>query len=119
MAAHRYQQIEHGILRVVLQCTDHLGYPTHLASLATFFRPTFPDVNDRELVEALKRLRPRYLTICKYLNGQASCLEYPTQISDDVEFFYRNGFRLRRTPETDPRAQELALANESNNSEAA
>jgi predicted nucleotide-binding protein len=109
MAAYRFQKIEHGILRMLLQSTDHLGHPTSLSSLTTFFRPTFADIDNRELVEALKRLRPKYLTLCKYLQGQLSCLEYPTQIADDEEFFYRgDGFRMRRTPETDPRAQELA-----------
>jgi hypothetical protein len=108
MAAHRYQQIEHGILRMVLQSTDHLGYPTDLSSLATFFRRSFSDVHNRELVDTLKRLRPKYLTLCKYVQGQPSCLEYPSQITDDEEFFYHGGgFRLQRTPETDPRAQEL------------
>jgi len=34
--------------------------------------------------------------------------EYPDQIADDDEFFYRNGgFWLKRTPETDPHVQEL------------
>jgi hypothetical protein len=109
MPAYRFQKIEYGILRMLLQSADHLGHPTDLNSLATFFRPTFADIDNRELVEALKRLRPKYLTLCKYVQGQPSCLEYPTQIADDEEFFYRgDGFRLRRTPETDPRAQELA-----------
>lgn len=94
---------------MLLQSTDHLGHPTNLSLLATFFRPTFVDIDNRELVEALKRLRPKYLTLCKYVQGQPPCLEYPTQIADDEDFFYRgDGFRLRRTPETDPRAQELA-----------
>lgn len=108
MAALRHQQIEHGILRMVLDRSDHLGYSTDLPNLATFFRPTFPDIGNRELVDTLKRLRPKYLTLCKYPQGQQSCLEYPTEISDDEEFFYRHGFQMRRTPETDPRAQELA-----------
>ena len=52
---------------MVLQCTDHLGYPTDLGRLATDFRPIFADIDNRELVEALKRLSPKYLTLCKYL----------------------------------------------------
>lgn len=109
MPEHRSQTIEHGILRMLLQSTDHLGHATDLGRLATFFRQTFSDIDNRELVEALKRLRPKYLTLCKYVQGQPSCLEYPTQMADDIEFFYRgDGFRLRRTPETYPRAEELA-----------
>ena len=91
------------------------GCPVHrpirlpdLSGLSATFRLTFANIENRELVDTLKRLSPKYLTLCKYVNGQPACLTYPTQIKDDDEFFYRgDGFRLRRTPETDPRAQEL------------
>ncbi len=109
MAALRHQQIEHGVLRIVRDCTDHLGYPTDLNSLAGSFRSTFADVNSRELVDTLNRLRMEgNLTLCKYPPGQLSCMEYPSQIKNEEEFFYQaGGFRLRRTPKTDPRVQEL------------
>jgi hypothetical protein len=108
MAALRYQQIEHRILRMVLECTDHLGYPTDLSHLVTCFQPTFPDINSRELVDTLKRLsQKQHLRLCKYVQGQLSCLEYPTQVRSEEEFFYQGGgFRLRPTPETDPHAQD-------------
>lgn len=116
MAALRHQQIEHAILRMVLECTDHLGYHTDLSHLVRFFQPTFSDVNSRELADTLERLRQKqHLRLCKYVQGQLSCLEYPTQIRNEEECFYQGGgFRLRRTPETDPRAQELAAFIEQN-----
>ena len=61
MEAHRHQRIEHGILRLVVQCTDHLGYPTDLSGLSTAFRPAFPDIENRELVDTLKRLNPKHV----------------------------------------------------------
>lgn len=108
MPAHRFQKIEHGILQMVLQSTDTSGYSTGLSALETAFRSTITDITSRELVDTLKRLRPRYLTLWKWLPGEAYAFEYPDQIGDDDEFFYRNGgFWLRRTPETDPHVQEL------------
>lgn len=106
MPAYRFQKIEHGILRMLLQSTDHLGHPTNLSLLATFFRPTFVDIDNRELVEALKRLRPKYLTLCKYVQGQPPCLEYPTQIADDEDFFIEatdSGCDVLRKPTRAPR----------------
>jgi len=104
----RYHYIEHQILKLVLQHSDHLGYPTRLSDLSAFFRRTLPDIEDRELVDALKRLRQgERLTLCKYVNGQEPCRQYPSEISSDDEFFYRGDMRLRRTPTTDPYFQEL------------
>ena len=94
---------------MVVQCQDHLGYHATLGNLAAFFRPNIPDIENRELVEALKRLRPKYLALCKYVSGGPPCLEYPTQIDDDEIFFWRgDGFRMRRTPETALRSEELS-----------
>jgi hypothetical protein len=117
MQALRHHYIEHEILRLVLQHSDHLGYPTSLPGLATFFRPTLQNIEDRELVDALKRLSPKYLTLCKYVNGQSPCREYPNEISSDDEFFYRGDMRLRRTPRTDPYLQELAAKGAAMNEE--
>jgi hypothetical protein len=110
MAALRHEQIEHKILQTVLDYADHQGYPTDLSSLAWILRPTFNNINDRELIDALNCLRKGgYLKLCKYPPGQSSYLEYPAQITNEVEFFFQGGgFRLRRTDETDPRAQKLA-----------
>jgi predicted nucleotide-binding protein len=104
----RHQYIEHEILRLVLQHSDHLGYPTSLPGLESVLRPKLPNIQDRELVDALKRLSPKYITLCKYVNGQPPCRKYPDEISSDDEFFYRGDMRLRRTPHTDPHLQELA-----------
>jgi hypothetical protein len=106
---HRSRKIEYELLRMVVQCQDHLGYHATLGNLALFFRPNIPDIENRELVEALKRLRPKYLALCKYVSGGPSCQEYPTQIDDDEIFFWRgDGFRMRRTPETALRSEELS-----------
>ena len=108
MTAQRYHYIEHEILQLVLQPSDHLGYPTGLPTLANAFRQWLPDIADREIVDALKRLSPKYLTLLKWSKQYGRFIEYPTDISDDGEFFYRGDMRLRRTPHTDPYLQELA-----------
>ena len=108
MEAKRYHYIEHEILRFVLQYSDHLGYQTDLPQLATFLRETLPDIQNPELVDSLKRLRPKYLTLWKWSYEQGRAIEYPAELSDDNEFFYRHNMLLRRTPETDPYLQELA-----------
>lgn len=105
---HRSRRIEHCLLRTVVQCQDHLGYHATLSSLANGFQADIPNIENRELVEALKRLQPKYLTLCKYVSGGAPCVVYPTQFADDEIFFWRgDGFRMRRTPETAPRSEEL------------
>ena len=108
MEARRHHYIEHEILRLVLQLSDHDGYPTSLPDLETFFRPTFPDIDGPELVDTLKLLRPKYLTLWKWSTDLRRFIEYPTEISGENEFFRRGTMQLRRTPETAPRLQELA-----------
>ena len=70
MAAYPYQKIEHGILQMVLQSTDTSGHATDLSALAAFFRPTIGDISNRQLVDTLKRLRPKYLTLWKSMPGE-------------------------------------------------
>ena len=105
---HRSRRIEYELLRMVVQCQDHLGYHASLGTLADFFRPNIPDIENRELVDALKRLQPKYLSLCKYVSGGAPCVKYPAEIDNEEIFFWRtDGFRMRRTPETAPRSEEL------------
>jgi hypothetical protein len=108
MQAKRYHYIEYEILRLVLEHSDHLGYPTDLPTLANLFRANLPNATNAELVDALKRLNSKYLTLLKWSNSHGRFIEYPTDISDDSEFFYRGDMRLRRTPHSDPYLQELA-----------
>lgn len=107
MATLRHHRIEHEILNLTLQHADPLGRPFRLAELAVFFRQTLPDIGDRELVDTFKRLRPDYLTLWKWSDGQGRSIEYSSEISDDDEFFYRGDFRARCTPRSDPHLQEL------------
>ncbi len=108
MGARRHQQVEHAILSLVLKHSDHLGYPAGLPSLASMLRQKFGDIDNQELVDTLKRLRPKYLTLWKWNDQQRRFLQYPDEIADDEEFFYRADFRLRHTPETDPYLQTLS-----------
>ena len=112
MEPKRYQYIEYEILKLVLQITAHdpSGYPATVPSLLTLLQQRLPDITNitnQELVDTLKRLRPKYLTLWKWSDEARRFLEYPTEISDDGKFFYRNDFRLRHTPNTDPYVQEL------------
>lgn len=107
--AKRYQHVEHAILTLVRKHGDDQGYATTLPTLANMLRETFPDIADREITDALKRLNRHYLTLWKYMDRERRFDRYPDQIGDDEQFFGRGDFRMRRTPQTDPRVQELAL----------
>jgi hypothetical protein len=107
MASRKSYEIEYRILRVALQRYGEWGYPSSLPQLEAQFREAIPDITDMDLVDAMKRLRPDYLRLWKWSKGHGRFVEYPTDISDDNEFFYRNDFCLQRTPQTQPRAEEL------------
>lgn len=109
MGAKRHQFVEHAILTLVLRFSDHLGYANTLPGLAQILRQTVPDIDSREVVDTLKRLRPQYLTLAKWSEAAKRFLEYPTEIAKDEDFFYRGDFQLRHTPHTDPYVQSLAL----------
>jgi hypothetical protein len=109
MGAKRHLQVEFAILSIVLKHSDHLGYPGGLSSLASVLHQKFADINNREIVDTLKRLRPRYITLWKWSDQHRRFLQYPEEIGNDEEFFYRADFRLRHTPETDPYLQTLAI----------
>jgi hypothetical protein len=70
------------------------------------------DVTDSEVVDALKRLQPKYLKVCKYVGGQH--LEYPTRTLkagiNEEEVFYSGRMELWRTEFTGSHLQELAAA---------
>lgn len=110
MEALRHHYIEHEILRQVFNSQgDPSGLPVSLPEFCSIFREWYEDFKDTELVDAFKRLSPRFLTLHKWSNEHSRFMEYPSEISDDGEFFYRADFRARRTPFTDPRRQELAM----------
>lgn len=96
-------------LRLTLQAPDPVGgFGSDLRALGSTFRRWPPDVADGEIVDALKRLWPRYVTLWKWNSAKRWFIEYPNEIGDDVEFFYRGDFRLRGTPRTGPCLQESA-----------
>lgn len=107
--AQRYQHLEHAILTLVLKYGDQQGYGNTLGGLANTLRETFPDVATREIIDTLKRLEPRYVTLWKYSQLHARLLPYSKEEIEDEYLFGLGEFCIRRTPETDPRAQELAL----------
>lgn len=111
--AKRHQLVEHAILDIILRYGDHQGYANTLPALAsmlrTRFADQFPDINEREIVDTLKRLCPKYLTLWKYSAAHHGVIQYPDVIADDEQFFYRADFCMRRTPNTDPHVQTLAL----------
>jgi hypothetical protein len=109
MEALRHHYIEHEILRRVLEDRgDPDGLSVSVPDLRLFFRDWFPDLQDRELVDALKCLHPNHLTLHKWSKSQRCFVEYALGATDDNEFFHRDEFRARRTPFTDPYLQELA-----------
>lgn len=109
MSPKRHQIVEHAILTLVLRYSDHLGYANTLPGLAQILRQTVADIDNREVVDTLKRLQPQYLTLWKWSEEHHRFLKYPTEIPRDEDFFYRADFRLRHTPHTDPYVQTLAL----------
>lgn len=109
MGPKRHQFVEHAILTLALRNSAHLGYANTLPELAHILRQTVADIDNREVVDTLKRLRPQYLTLWKWSDEHHGFLEYPTEIPRDEDFFYRADFQLRHTPHTDPYLQTLAL----------
>jgi hypothetical protein len=107
--AKRHQHVEHTILTLVLRHGDHQGYANTLPGLASILRRTFPDIDDREIVDTLKRLSPRCLTLSKYSAAHHRLVRYPEEIASDEQVFYRADFCMQRTPDTDPYMQTLAL----------
>lgn len=109
----RYQYLEHALLTLVLRHGDHQGYsptlPTLVSILRERFADRFPDINDREVVDTLKRLSPRHLTLRKYSPAHHRFVRYPDEIGDDGQFFYTADFCMQRTADTDPYVQTLAL----------
>jgi hypothetical protein len=61
------------------------------------------------VVDALKRLSPKYLTLRKYSTAHQRFARYPDEIGDDGQFFYTADFCMQRTPDTDSYVQTLAL----------
>lgn len=108
--AQRYQHVEHAILTLVLEYGDHQGYANTLGGLANILRQTLPDIATREIIDTLKRLEPRYVTLWKYGSAFARLVQYSGGEIDDEYLFGQGDFCIQRTPETDPRVQELALA---------
>src|SRR4051794_14160212 len=105
----RHQHVEHAILSLVNACDDRDGYPNTMPGLASILRRELPDITDREILDALKRLNGHYLTIYKYIDSERRFDRFPDQIADEERVFYRADFRIRRTPHTDPQLQALAL----------
>ena len=99
--------VECEILKWVLQFSNHQGYSTSLPQLGTFFREAKQPVSDTEMVDAIKRQYPSFLTLWKWSDAHGRFITYPAEISDDGEFFYRAGFQLRRTPHTQPQIEKL------------
>ena len=106
----RYQHVEHGILTLILKHSDHRGYGNTLSGLASILRQTVPDIANREIIDTLKRLEPQYITLWKFSQAHARLLQYSKEEIDDEYLFGQGDFCIQRTPNTDPRAQELAVA---------
>lgn len=66
----RSRRIDYALLRAAVLCQDDLGYDATLLGLATL--TNIPDIEKREVVDALKRLRPKYLTLCKIRDRRPS-----------------------------------------------
>lgn len=69
MARGQSSYVDCEILKLVLQYSDHLGYSTSHNQLATFFREAKQSISDREIIDSLRRLRPIYLTVWKWSEG--------------------------------------------------
>jgi len=109
----RYQQLEQAILALVLKHGDHQGYAVTLGSLTEVVRERvaegFPNLGPADLIDTLKRLEPRYITLWKYSEAHSRLLQYSRGEIEDDYSFTDGDFRIRRTPNTGPRAEELAL----------
>src|ERR1035437_499338 len=104
MEPKRYQYIEYEILKLVLSITgEPAGYPANVPSLLTLLQQRLPGITNitiQELVDTLKRLRPKYLTLWKWSDEARRFIEYPTEINNPGACLYQSGVRLGRTSTT-------------------
>jgi len=105
----RTLHVEHAILNLVHKYHDPQGYPLNIGTLTQMLLERLanqiPDLNQREIVEALERLSGQYLAITKHSSGRWK--RYPEEVVGDLVFF-RGDFRLTRTPYTEPRLEHLS-----------
>lgn len=105
MEPNRNPYMEYVILCLVRDYTGELGLP---GDLAPMLRPYIPDITDKEIRNALRRLAPKFLTVHKCGDGRQPLAIPQTDIQNDVEVFRRPDTYLRSTEYTDPRIEELA-----------
>jgi hypothetical protein len=97
--------MEYVVLDRALRATDPNGYPIILGDFLLSFKEKLADTEDGEVVDAMKRLCPRFLALRKYDSSLRGFRDYA---DDDHDFFYRGDFRLKSTPFTRSRLEELA-----------
>jgi len=101
------QRIEYEILHLAVNATDTQGYGMTLPLLRQMMTQVFPDVENAAVVDACKRLFPKFLSLRKWDEASRGFRDYQGEHEDD-EFFYRGDFRLKRTPFSRSNLEQLA-----------
>jgi hypothetical protein len=80
-----------------------------IGNLVQFVVLTVPDCRDTEVVNALKRLHPRYLKLDKWEDVPAQRFRsYDEYAGNDGEFFYRGDIRMELTEHGQPYFEALS-----------
>jgi len=104
-------RLEYAILSRTLQYNPHEGWPTSIPSIRQLLASLIPNYQDVQAVEAIKRLASNEsLLVQKWDIGAGRFKGYDEYAGDDVEFFYKGNFRLKRTPNTEVRLEEFSKA---------
>jgi hypothetical protein len=90
--------IECELLRLVVSATDREGYPIFFTGdLWQRLRVVLQDIDAQEIVDACRRLWPKFLSRCPWNRVNLRFCEYEGE-NEANAFFYGAAFRLRRAP---------------------
>ena len=81
--------IEHKLLTRAVEATDTEGHDVKLPELLREAKQVFPAVEDGDIVDACKRLFPKFLSLRKYDDALRDFRDYRGDHDDAVFFSYR------------------------------
>ena len=100
-------EIEYEILTLVASRPASEPLSTDLPQLRQTLVRNLGDLQFDDLVEGLKRLHNRQLVALEKFIAEPPRFEPYHPLNTDAQFFYRGSFRVRRTPTTKQRREEL------------
>lgn len=99
------ERIERELLKIALAAYEEWGRPVKLAELTNIVKEHVSDVNQQQVIDALKRLHSKsLLSMTQIYLGVV--IPFTAGVARDGDFFY-DTFYLKRTEKTEPLLEEL------------